>query len=596
MFGSGDVLFIRRRSRTLGESKKMHTAMEQSSSQLTNECAALRARVAELEATLAERRSAQQSLHDLGERVKELRTLYAISRFESTPGITLDEYLMELVAILPGGWQYADDACVRVTFRGQSYATPNYQDSDWQQRSPIEVHDEPAGTMTVGYLSPHPVADSGPFLVEERNLLDEIAKRVGRFVERIEADEARRQLAAIVEFTENAIYSRTLDGLILTWNAAAELIFGYSAHEMVGRHTSKFMTAAQVAEEASLVGRLTMGYRVGQFEARRQRKDGREIDVALVVSPIRNRSGQIVGVSTIASDITARKRVEAILHESEDRFRATFEQAAVGIAHVGLDGRFLRVNRKLCEILHYAPAELMGITFQEITAPAYLDADLENVRKMLTKELATYCMEKRYVRKDGSLIWANLTVSLAREANGEPKYFISVVEEITQRKDTEEALRRSEARYRDLFENSPISLWEQDFSAVKQRLDTLRAAGVTDFRAYLQERPGLVAELIALVKNVTFNRASLALYGASSPEELMGALDRFVPPEAHQLFVDELVWIAEGRKFFSWEGMNCRHSGETFDVRLHWSAAPSHEETLDRVLVSIEEISASKRS
>ena len=130
---------------------------------------------------------------------------------------------------------------------------------------------------------------------------------------------------------------------------------------------------------------------------------------------------------------------------------------------------------------------------------------------------------------------------------GEPKYFISVVEEISQRKDAEEALRRSEARYRDLFENSPVSLWEQDFSAVKQRLDTLRQAGVTDFRAYLQERPDLVAELIALVKNVTCNRASLDLYGASSAEDLMVALDRLVPPAAHQLFVDELVWIAEGR-------------------------------------------------
>ena len=383
---------------------------------------------------MAERRSVQQSLHDLAERVKELSTLYALSRLESTPGITLTEYLMQLVAILPGGWQYADDACVSVTLRGQSYATPNYQETAWQQRSPIEVHGKPVGAVTVGYLSPHPACDSGPFLAEERSLIDEIAHRVGRFVERIEADEAQRQLAAIVEFTENAIFSRTLDGLILTWNAAAERIFGYSAREMVGQHTSRFLTPAQVAEEASVVERLGLGYGVGQFEARRQRKDGQQIDVTLVISPIRNRTGQIVGVSTIASDVTERKRVEAILHESEDRFRATFEQAAVGIAHVGLDGRFLRVNHKLCDILGYTPAELMGLSFQEITAPAFLAADLENVHKMLANELTTYCMEKRYVRKDGGLIWANLTVSLAREPTGQPKYFISVVEEIAQRK------------------------------------------------------------------------------------------------------------------------------------------------------------------
>ncbi|MFN8469711.1 MAG: PAS domain S-box protein [Caldilineaceae bacterium] len=564
------------------------------------ECAALRARVAELEAALeaalADRQSSQHSLHDLAERVKELSTLYALSRFESTPGVTLTDYLMELVAILPSGWQYPEDTCVSVSCRGQSHATRNYQATHWQLRSSIAVYGRPAGTLTVGYLSPHP-ADAysdayAPFLAEERSLIDEIARRVGRFVERIEADEAQRHLAALVEFTENAIYSRTLDGIVQTWNSAAEQIFGYSAREMIGQQISRLLTPAQHAEESSVIGRLAMGYRVGQFEARRRRKDGREIDVTLVISPIRDHTGQVVGVSTIASDVTERKQVEAILHESEERFRATFEQAAVGIAHIGLDGRFLRVNHKLCEILGYSQAELMGLTFQEITAPAWLDADLANVRKMLAKELATYTMEKRYVRKDGSLVWANLTVSLAQEPNGEPRYFISVVQDISRRKGMEEALRGSEARYRDLFENSPISLWEQDFSAVKQRLDALRTEGVTDFRTYLVARPELVGELVGLVKNVAFNQASLDLYGAGSAEELLGSLDRLVPPAAHQVFIDELVWIAEGRTSFSWEGPNSKCSGEIFPVRLHWSVAPAHEATLDRVLVSVEDISS----
>ncbi len=465
--------------------------------QPVTEYAALRARVAELEAALtaalAEQQAGRRSLHDLTERVKELSTLYALSRFESTPGVTLTNYLMELVAILPSGWQYPQDTCVSVSFRGQSHTTRNYQATPWQLRSSITVYGRPAGTLTVGYLSPHPPDaysdEYAPFLAEERSLIDEIARRVGRFVERTEADDAQRHLAAIVEFTENAIFSRTLDGTIRTWNSAAEQIFGYSAREMIGQPISRLLTPAQIAEESSLIGRLAMGYRVGQFEARRRCKDGREIDVTLVISPIRDHTGQVVGVSTIAGDVTERKRVEKILHASEERFRATFEQAAVGIAHVGLDGRFLRVNGKLCEILGYTQAELMRLTFQEITAPDWLDADLENVRKVLAKELATYSMEKCYVRKDGALVWANLTVSLAREPNGEPRYFISVIQDISRRKAMEEALRGSEARYRELFENSPISLWEQDFSAVKQRLDALRRAGVMDFRSYLAGAP-----------------------------------------------------------------------------------------------------------
>ncbi len=173
--------------------------------------------------------------------------------------------------------------------RGQSHATRNYQATPWQLRSSITVYGRPAGTLTVGYLSPHPPAAHSdayaPFLAEERSLIDEIARRVGRFVERIEADEAQRHLAAIVEFTENAIFSRTLDGTIRTWNSAAEQIFGYSAREMIGQQISRLLTPAQIAEESSVIGRLAMGYRVGQFEARRRCKDGREIDVTLVISP-----------------------------------------------------------------------------------------------------------------------------------------------------------------------------------------------------------------------------------------------------------------------------------------------------------------------
>ena len=126
------------------------------------------------------------------------------------------------------------------------------------------------------------------------------------------------------------------------------------------------------------------------------------------------------------------------LQENEERFRATFEQAAVGIAHVAPDGRWLRVNQKLCEIVGYSRQELLQKTFQDITYPEDLDADLENVRQVLAGEIPTYSMEKRYMRKDGSLAWINLTVSMVRNASGDPTYFISVIEDIGQRKKAEE--------------------------------------------------------------------------------------------------------------------------------------------------------------
>ena len=144
---------------------------------------------------------------------------------------------------------------------------------------------------------------------------------------------------------------------------------------------------------------------------------------------------------TLFREVRART---AEFQESEHRFRQTFEQAAVGIAHVGLDGHWLRVNQKLCDIVGYTREELLRRTFQEITYTEDLDADLTNVRRVLTGEITTYAMEKRYIRKDGSLIWIQLTVSVARGMKNEPQYFISIVEDIDERKRLEEQLRQSQ--------------------------------------------------------------------------------------------------------------------------------------------------------
>jgi PAS domain S-box-containing protein len=143
----------------------------------------------------------------------------------------------------------------------------------------------------------------------------------------------------------------------------------------------------------------------------------------------------------VIRDITERKLAEEALHESEEVNRVTFEQAAVSIAHVGTDGRFLRVNDQFCALVGYEREELMKLTFQDITHPEDLEMDLSFVRQVLAGEIKTHSMDKRYLRKDRSPIWMNRTVSLARDRAGEPRYFISVVQDITQRRQMEAELR-----------------------------------------------------------------------------------------------------------------------------------------------------------
>lgn len=135
--------------------------------------------------------------------------------------------------------------------------------------------------------------------------------------------------------------------------------------------------------------------------------------------------------------LTERRRVSAQLRESEVRFQATFEQAAVGIAIVSPEGRWLRVNQKLCEITGYNHDELMALTFQEITHPDDLEKDLDYVRQVLVGDLTTYTIEKRYICKDNSMIWINLTASLVCQADSTPDYFVAIIQDIQVRKEIE---------------------------------------------------------------------------------------------------------------------------------------------------------------
>jgi PAS domain S-box-containing protein len=184
--------------------------------------------------------------------------------------------------------------------------------------------------------------------------------------------------------------------------------------------------------------------------------DGARKSVLHSAAPLLDGDRHITGAVVVIQDITERKLAEAALAESERAFRAIFEQAAVGMARLATDGGFSQVNQRLCEIVGYTREELLAMSLQEITHTDDLDADLGYKQAMLAGDLETSSLEKRYLRKDGSTVWINLTVGLVRDAAGAPDYFISVVEDISKRKQAESALRDSEARFRRMFDQAPI--------------------------------------------------------------------------------------------------------------------------------------------
>ncbi len=176
-------------------------------------------------------------------------------------------------------------------------------------------------------------------------------------------------------------------------------------------------------------------------------------------------------IAQVFTNALARMRHDRALRGSEALSRATFEQAAVGIAHVGADGRWLRVNDKLCAIVGYSREELLKSTFQDITHPDDLETDLDHLQQMLAGSIETYSIEKRYLREDRSVVWVNLTVSLTRTADGAPRHFISVVEDISARKHDEEALRVSEARLETGADLAGLAFYELDYQAGTSYVD-----------------------------------------------------------------------------------------------------------------------------
>jgi diguanylate cyclase (GGDEF)-like protein/PAS domain S-box-containing protein len=187
------------------------------------------------------------------------------------------------------------------------------------------------------------------------------------------------------------------------------------------------------------------------------------------VSAVRLMAGLVAAALGHASEFDVKKQLLAqrtsaltALRESEERFRSSFEYAAIGMALVGLDGRWRQVNRAICQIVGYAEHELLATNFQSITHPPDLDADLEYVRQLLAGSSSDYQMVKRYIHRQGHLIWVMLNVSIVRDGAGGPMYFVAQIQDITGRMQIEESLRESEQEFRSMFELAGIGAAEAD--------------------------------------------------------------------------------------------------------------------------------------
>ena len=269
--------------------------------------------------------------------------------------------------------------------------------------------------------------------------------------------ESEEKFRVLAETSSAAIFHLQGDRTVSV-NKAAETITGYSKAELLNMNYWDIIHPdfRELVKERSLARQRNEPV-PSRYEAKLLTKGGETRWAELTAGPIFYQ-GKPAGVATIY-DITERKRAEQMLKESEAQFRAIFEQAAVGIAYVDENDHIISTNKRFCDILGYEQGELVGLTYKDITYSDDIAITEEYLELLNARKIPSYSFEKRYFRKDGSIVWANVTVSLLN-INDAENYHIVVIEDITARKQAEEALLKAEPHLAKAQSVAQVGSWE----------------------------------------------------------------------------------------------------------------------------------------
>ncbi len=399
------------------------------------------------------RKVLQKKTNDIIERIKELNCLYSISKLIDKQGISLEKILQGIVDLIPPAWQHPEITGAQINLEHQTFKTKNYKETIWKQSAAIIEKDNRIGTLNVCYLEERPKCEKRPFLKEEKNLINAIAKRLGKIIERkrIERalEESIEELKNIFHSSPDAITVSDLKGTIIECNLATVHMHGFSAKkELIGK--SVFDLIAQKDQQKALenMKKTLKKHSIRNVEYTFVTKDDREFMVELSASLVRNSSGKPAYFVAVTKDISERKKIENKLQESERYWRLLAESMSDVIWTADLQLNLNYISPSVTRLLGYLPEEVMTQGSEETLGLNAFRAVMKLIEeKKLREELGiareysnSQTVEFELKRKDGSTVWVETGLTFLYDAYGQSLEVMGVMRDSSARKKAEERI------------------------------------------------------------------------------------------------------------------------------------------------------------
>ncbi|HEY1869908.1 MAG TPA: PAS domain S-box protein, partial [Chitinophagaceae bacterium] len=288
-----------------------------------------------------------------------------------------------------------------------------------------------------------------------------------------EMDEINARLAAIIQSSDDVIISKTLEGIITSWNAAAEKLFGYTEEEMIGQPITKIIPPDRLNEEVEILSRLKRGEKIEHFETKRMTREGKQFDISLTISPVRDSKGNIIGASKIGRDITDRKRTDEI----NARLAAIVQSSDDAIISKTLTGTITSWNQAAEKLFGYTEEEMIGESIMKII-PADRSNEEQEILNTLKEGNRVDHFETKRVCRDGTMLDISLTSSPIKDSTGKIIGASKIARNITTEKKTQRLLDEKEERLIMMVEATSLGTWEYNDSKLFCSTESRKICGL----------------------------------------------------------------------------------------------------------------------